>query len=80
MKTEELDKRIGMPDIDTEWAKFETEVMGTTKPATKHRFMKSWMAKAAAIAGIVFLLSCAAIASAVIAIKHNSQPQEEKFE
>lgn len=66
MTTQELDKKIGMPDIDTEWAKFETEVMGTTKPTPKHRFMKSWMAKAAAIAGIVFLLGGAVIASAVI--------------
>lgn len=81
MKTEEIDKRIGMPDINAEWAKFEKEVIGAAKPTPKHTFFKSFTTKAAAIAGIVFLLSCAAIASAVIAIKNNdSQPQAEKFE
>ena len=80
MKTEELDKKIGMPDIDTEWAKFEKEVMGAAKPSPKHTFLKSFTTKAAAIAGIIFLLG-GAIASAVIAIKNNdSQPQAEKFE
>ena len=70
-----------MPDINAEWAKFEKEVMGAAKPTPKHTFFKSFTTKAAAIAGIVFLLSCAAIASAVIAIKNNdSQPQAEKFE
>lgn len=80
MKTEEIDKRIGMPNINAEWAKFEKEVMGAAKPTPKHTFFKSFTTRAAAIAGIVFLLSCAAIASAVIAIKNNdSQPQAEKF-
>ena len=80
MKTEELDKKIGMPDIDTEWAKFEKEVMGTAKPSPKHTFLKSFTTKAAAIAGIIFLLG-GAIASAVIVIQNNdSQPQAEKFE
>ena len=42
MKTEEIDKRIGMPDIDAEWAKFEKEVMGAAKPTPKHNFFKSF--------------------------------------
>ena len=28
MKTEDIDKKIGMPDVDEEWAKFEHEVIG----------------------------------------------------
>jgi hypothetical protein len=28
MKTEDIDKKIGMPDVDAEWAKFEREVIG----------------------------------------------------
>ena len=27
MKTEDIDKRIGMPDVDKEWARFEQEVI-----------------------------------------------------
>lgn len=79
MKTEEIDKRIGMPDINAEWAKFEKEVMGAAQPTPKHTFFRSFTTRAAAIAGIVFLLSCAAIASAVIAIKNQAEPQTEKF-
>ena len=29
MKTEDIDKRIGMPDVDAEWARFEREVIGS---------------------------------------------------
>ena len=27
MKTEDIDKKIGMPDVDKEWARFEQEVI-----------------------------------------------------
>ena len=27
MKTEDLDKKIGMPNVDAEWARFEREVI-----------------------------------------------------
>ena len=27
MKTEDIDRKIGMPDIDMEWAKFDKEVI-----------------------------------------------------
>ena len=29
MKTEDIDKKIGMPDVDAEWARFEREVIGS---------------------------------------------------
>ena len=35
MKTEDIDKRIGMPDVDAEWAKFEREVID--KEAASHK-------------------------------------------
>jgi len=87
MKTEEIDKRIGMPDIDAEWAKFEREVIGTRPPSSHsasvrkneasprrwHLLPKNWTSRAAVIGGIVFLLSGAAIASAVIASKNNTK-------
>jgi hypothetical protein len=31
MKREDIDKRIGMPDVDAEWARFEREVIGKEK-------------------------------------------------
>ena len=35
MKQQDIDKRIGMPDVDKEWAQFEREVIGTN---SKSRF------------------------------------------
>ena len=61
MKTEEIDKRIGMPDIDQEWAKFEQEVITPTHPAKKLTLFKSFTTKAAAIAGLIFCISLAGI-------------------
>ncbi len=41
MKTEDIDKKIGMPDVDAEWAKFEREVIGEeTQP--KKRSLAPW--------------------------------------
>ncbi|MBR6170280.1 MAG: carboxypeptidase-like regulatory domain-containing protein [Bacteroidaceae bacterium] len=42
MKTEDIDKRIGMPDVDAEWARFEQEVIGK-EPKTNRRSIYSWM-------------------------------------
>ena len=36
MKAEDIDKKIGMPDVDAEWAKFEREVIGEETQAKKH--------------------------------------------
>ena len=71
MNTQEIDRRIGMPDIDAEWAKFEQEVINLENPVGKHTFFKSWMTKAAIITGIIFLLGGAGIATAVITSKSN---------
>ncbi|MBQ9640726.1 MAG: energy transducer TonB [Bacteroidaceae bacterium] len=80
MTTEELDKRIGMPDIDAEWAKFEKDLRDerlelkdftTTSINAKRSTQNQTFAKAAAITGIIFCLSLAGIASAVISSKSN---------
>ena len=42
MKTEDIDKRIGMPDVDKEWARFEQEVIDKQPKANK-RFIYSWI-------------------------------------
>ena len=35
MKTEDIDRKIGMPDIDMEWAKFEKEVIDASEEKSK---------------------------------------------
>ena len=53
MKREDIDKKIGMPDVDAEWAKFEREVIN---PKTASRKMLYWSigiaASIALVAGI----------------------------
>ena len=39
MKREDIDKRIGMPDVDAEWAKFEREVIGGVTQHKKRAFV-----------------------------------------
>lgn len=54
MKREDIDKRIGMPDVDAEWAKFEREVIDTSaKPRFRH--VATW-AVGIGIAAVIFLL------------------------
>jgi hypothetical protein len=56
MKTEDIDKRIGMPDVDTEWARFEREVID--KSAVSHKKVWLWGLSIAAsiilVAGLFF--------------------------
>ena len=42
MKTEDIDKRIGMPDVDAEWARFEQDVIGK-EPKANRRSIYSWI-------------------------------------
>ena len=41
MKTEDIDKKIGMPDVDEEWAKFEREVL-SEETKTRKRVFVGW--------------------------------------
>ena len=58
MKTEDIDKRIGMPDVDAEWAKFEREVINNDSASLK-RVMLWGLPIAASIALVagIFLFS-----------------------
>ncbi len=67
MKTEEIDRRIGMPDIDKEWAKFEEQAFRPT------RNVKLWN-RAAAVIGVVFGLSAVAMAS--ILLMEHTEPEK----
>lgn len=50
MKTEDIDKKIGMPDVDEEWAKFEREVLSEERKTRKRVFVGWTIGIAASIA------------------------------
>ncbi|MBO4850978.1 MAG: hypothetical protein J5529_08785 [Prevotella sp.] len=54
MKTEDIDKKIGMPDVDAEWEKFEREVIDKESASNKSFIMwgLSIAASIALVAGI----------------------------
>lgn len=53
MKTEDIDKRIGMPDVDKEWARFEQEVISG---GTKRRSALTWALGIGIAASVALLL------------------------
>lgn len=54
MKTEDIDKRINMPDVNAEWARFEREVIG--KDANAGRWsVYSWIGGVAIAASVVIV-------------------------
>ena len=58
MKREDIDKKIGLPDVDEEWARFEREVIGTSAKPSWRR-VATWaggIGIAAAIA-LLFVLN-----------------------
>ena len=68
MKTEDIDRKIGMPDIEMEWAKFEKEVIEASDGKLKVDSRKSnvnsriW-SRAAMFIGIIMSVSLIALAS-----------------
>ena len=67
MKTEDIDRKIGMPDIDMEWAKFEKEVIDASEEKSKMESGKwevnrNW-SRAAMFIGIIMGVSLIALAS-----------------
>lgn len=87
MKLEEIDQKIGMPDVDAEWAKFESEVIdseaqtGQTHPQTRAKHI-GWLSRAAAVIGIVCCLSVAAWATVYVVrtVKGIHYPQSTSVE
>lgn len=66
MTIEELDKKIGMPDVDAEWAKFRKEVIiPSQKSPQRFAFGQGWR-KIAAIFLAIMCLSGIAIASVAL--------------
>ena len=51
MKTEDIDKRISMPDVDAEWARFEKEVIDKKTNSTK----KIWLGGFSIAASIILV-------------------------
>ena len=55
MKTEDIDKRIGMPDVDKEWARFEQEVIAG-EGKTKRHIAAAWALGIGIAASVALLL------------------------
>lgn len=55
MKTEDIDKKIGMPDVDEEWAKFEREVIGQPTASRKPLYWGIGIAASIALIAGFFL-------------------------
>ena len=68
MKTEDIDRKIGMPNIDMEWAKFEKEVIDASEEKSKvdsgkwNVNSRIW-SRAAMFIGIIMSVSLIALAS-----------------
>lgn len=58
MKTEDIDKKIGMPDVNDEWAKFESEVINKEESAPKksRRPLYIWLGGLGIAASLLLLL------------------------
>ena len=79
MKTEDIDKRIGMPDVDAEWEKFEREVIDKETTSNKSIFMwgLSIAASIALLAGI-FLFGNASQEQEEIKVAKVEQPAAQQ--
>ena len=54
MKTEDIDKKIGMPDVDAEWARFEREVIN--KENARPKRVAAWAAGIGIAASIALMV------------------------
>ena len=55
MKQEDIDKKIGMPDVDKEWAQFEREVIGKAKASRKPLYWGLGIAASIALVAGIFI-------------------------
>ena len=56
MKTEDIDKKIGMPDVNDEWAKFESEVINKeAAPRKSRRTLYIWLGGIGIAASLLLL-------------------------
>ena len=56
MRREDIDKKIGMPDVDAEWAKFEREVINPKTTSRKPFYWGIGIAASIALIAGIFLL------------------------
>lgn len=70
MKTEEIDRKIGMPDVDQEWARFEREVIDRPHLASRKG---RWMNRAAMLT-LVCVLGGLAVAMTYILHRPSVNP------
>jgi hypothetical protein len=56
MKQEDIDKKIGMPDVDAEWAKFEREVINPKTASQKPLYWGIGIAASIALVASIFLI------------------------
>lgn len=57
MKRENIDKKIGMPNVDAEWRKFERDVIGRKKVSRKAFYWEVGIAVSIVLAAGIFLFS-----------------------
>lgn len=74
MKSKELDKKIGMPDIDVEWAKFEQEVIAKDANRARSVFQRKGMTSK--IVAVVISMLC--ISGLVVAASLHKEAHREK--
>ena len=55
MKQEDIDKKIGMPDVDAEWARFEREVINSKTALRKTLYWSIGIAASIALVAGIFL-------------------------
>ena len=76
MKTEDIDKKIGMPDVDAEWAKFEREVIGKkASPIPSERGKKSH--KTVWLWGLGIAASIALLAGIFLLTRNTDEPKQQ---
>ena len=74
MRTEDIDRKIGMPDIDKEWAKFEAEVINEKQATVRIPLFR----RIAAAASVLIGLSCLTVASVWIGKQFNIVTSENE--
>ena len=87
MKTEDIDRKIGMPDIEMEWAKFEKEVIEASEEKNKvdggkWKVNSMIWSRAAMFIGIIMSVSLITLASIYLysTPQEKTEPQETDSE
>ncbi len=77
MTNKDIDQKIGMPDIDKEWAKFEREVIDAPYSITPRS--SAWKSRAAAIV-LICTVGVAALASTFFLINRSQEDAAVSFQ